>query len=262
MKQRVITAIIALIIFIPILCYGSWALMLAAAVLAIIGIHEFYQMKYSNKRLPLQEGVAILAALSLILPVDQWIPQLPSRLMCFYLFVMILMVMTVFDQKVTTIDDIGFPVFVSLYTGLGFANLANARDAGLVVVLLALCIVWATDIGAYMIGKAIGKHKLAPSVSPNKTIEGSIGGVVCAVLVTCFFMWRYSSIFPYHLIPMILLTIFFSIAGQLGDLVESAYKRHYGVKDSGNILPGHGGILDRFDNLLFVFPIMHLVGLF
>ena len=102
-----------------------------------------------------------------------------------------------------------------------------------------------------------------PKVSPNKTIEGSIGGILSAVLVSAIFMFiRPQVATPYSFVTMLLLTVVFSIAGQFGDLVESAIKRHFGVKDSGKFIPGHGGVLDRFDSLLFVFPLMHLFGLF
>jgi phosphatidate cytidylyltransferase len=118
-------------------------------------------------------------------------------------------------------------------------------------------IVWTTDTAAYMVGRKFGKHKLWPVISPNKTWEGSIGAVIIAVIVTAIYV---------NLAPvggdktsLINASFFLSIAGQMGDLVESAYKRFYGVKDSGKILPGHGGILDRFDSTLFVLPIVALI---
>jgi phosphatidate cytidylyltransferase len=129
-----------------------------------------------------------------------------------------------------------------------------------------MLLVWATDIGAYLFGRQFGSRffnrKLAPSISPNKTIEGAIGGVVSAVLVGALFLFFFKDELATSIefFPMILLVIFFSIVGQFGDLVESAIKRYYDVKDSGKLLPGHGGILDRFDSLLFVFPVMHLFG--
>ena len=108
-----------------------------------------------------------------------------------------------------------------------------------------------------------GKHKLAPRVSPNKSIEGFIGGILGAVLVTAIFMLVDSTVaLPYGIYRMSLFAIFFSVAGQFGDLIESAMKRHFGVKDSGKFIPGHGGVLDRFDSMLIVFPMMHLFGLF
>ena len=108
-----------------------------------------------------------------------------------------------------------------------------------------------------------GKHKLAPRGSPNKSIEVFIGGILGAVLVTAIFMLVDSTVaLPYGLYRMSLFAVFFSVAGQFGDLIESAMKRHFGVKDSGKFIPGHGGVLDRFDSMLIVFPMMHLFGLF
>ena len=120
-------------------------------------------------------------------------------------------------------------------------------------------VVWSTDIAAYMVGRKIGKHKLWPVISPNKTWEGSIGAVIWAVIIAAIYV---------TLVPtgrnnalMIILAFFLSIVGQIGDLVESAYKRFYGVKDSGKMLPGHGGILDRFDSMLFVLPVVAFMGI-
>ena len=152
---------------------------------------------------------------------------------------------------------------MSFYVGFGFNALLDARVAGFDKVLLALFIVWATDSAAYLIGMNFGKHKLAPRVSPNKSIEGFIGGILGAVLVTAIFMLVDSTVaLPYGIYRMSLFAVFFSVAGQFGDLIESAMKRHFGVKDSGKFIPGHGGVLDRFDSMLVVFPIMHLFGLF
>ena len=156
-----------------------------------------------------------------------------------------------------TFDEIGFIVLSSLYIGIGFYYLITTREAGLTYIIYALLVVWSTDSGAYFTGRKFGKHKLWPEISPNKTIEGFVGGIIIAVilasimqLITPFNMsWGY----------FIVVTIISSVFGQLGDLVESAIKRHYNVKDSGWILPGHGGILDRFDSLLFVLPLLNLL---
>ena len=147
---------------------------------------------------------------------------------------------------------------------MGFQNFISARSAGFEVLLFALFIVWATDIGAYLFGRRFGRHKLMPDVSPNKTIEGALGGILSAVVVAALFLvfTANKGLFPYPMPVMLVLTVLFSIVGQFGDLVESSIKRHYGVKDSGNILPGHGGILDRFDSLLFVFPLCTYVDYF
>jgi len=126
-------------------------------------------------------------------------------------------------------------------------------------VMFGMLIVWITDSGAYIVGRAIGKHKLAPKISPNKTWEGSIGGSVVAVLVVPTLFSLFGWLPNYNLFELLGIAILLSIAGQFGDLIESGFKRHYGVKDSGNILPGHGGILDRFDSMLIVMPLMALL---
>jgi len=237
MQQRVIWGAIALAIFLPFLLMGGLPFQFFVGLLAMIGVAEMLRMK----RLEFFsfEGVlAMLAAFVLILA--------GTVLSSTYSF-----------------DDATYPIAASFYVGIGFHNLVTARMDGLDKVVLALFIVWATDIGAYMIGRQFGKHKLLPKVSPNKTIEGSLGGILAAVLVGAAFMLFDKSVYaPHSFLVMLVLIILFSIFGQFGDLVESAIKRYFGVKDSGKLIPGHGGILDRFDSMIFVFPIMHLFGLF
>lgn len=268
MKQRVITAIIALAVFIPILIVGGWAIEVTAAVLAVVGVYELFKMK--GLTIASFSGVvSALAALVLVLPLETYFSFLPESLTSsnlFYFFVMILLTETVFSKNSYTLDQAAFPVIVSLYVGMGFKCflLARGTTADLTMLLFGLLVVWSTDIGAYMIGRKIGKNKLAPAISPNKTLEGAFGGIVSAVVVAAIYLHFFATAGVFHqgLPVMLLFTVFLSMVGQMGDLVESAYKRHYGVKDSGNILPGHGGILDRFDSMIFVFPVMHLLGLF
>ncbi len=121
--------------------------------------------------------------------------------------------------------------------------------------LFLLLILWVGDSMALFVGKSIGKHKLAPTVSPNKTVEGFIGGLLGAVLVgIIMYYWKFNSIEWYH---VLLIAFFSSIFGQVGDLIESMWKRSIDIKDSSNIIPGHGGILDRFDSLLLAAPFMY-----
>ena len=118
-----------------------------------------------------------------------------------------------------------------------------------------LCIIWSSDTFAYLSGKNFGKHKLFPSVSPKKTIEGFIGGLLGAVLVAvCFSLYSVKSIWEWIGIALILV-----VFGTFGDLIESKFKRIAGVKDSGTILPGHGGFLDRLDSLIFTAPFVGLL---
>lgn len=264
MRERVIFGAIAVAIFIPFLLIGGLAFQLFAGALAILGMYELLRMRQLEV-FSFEGLLAMLSAFVLVIPLDRYFTNLPSdgNFITYGIIVFMILAGTVFNSEEYNFDDAVFPIASSFYVGLGFHNLVQARDAGLDKVLLALFIVWATDIGAYMVGRQVGRHKLLARVSPNKTIEGSLGGIVSAVIVAFVFMLIDRSVYaPHNLFVMLLLVVVFSMFGQFGDLVESALKRHYGVKDSGKLIPGHGGILDRFDSMIFVFPIMHLFGLF
>ncbi|WP_125547030.1 phosphatidate cytidylyltransferase [Levilactobacillus lindianensis] len=261
MKQRVITAVVALIIFIPIIIEGVIWVDLAGFVLGLVALSEVLIMR--KKLLVSPEAfISGLGILAVIAPTGWWqdLPHFLDPWYIVYLFVLLLLMRTVVSRNRFSFDDAGVITLSMLYIGIGFHFFIAARDVSLVALLYALFIVWTTDSGAYMIGRKIGKHKLAPHISPNKTWEGSIGGSLVATIVGSVF-WYFFPTGHFSLGIMILLTLVFSIVGQFGDLVESALKRYYGVKDSGKILPGHGGILDRFDSLLLVLPVIHLFGL-
>lgn len=268
MRQRVITAVVALALFIPVIIYGGIIIQLTAAALAVVGVYELFRMK-GLKLVSIEGLLAAVGAVVLVLPMKEWFFFLPAKsdtYALFYVVVMIVLALSVFSKNTYTLDEAAFPVLVSLYVGMGFKSflLARGTTSDLTILMYALLVVWTTDIGAYMIGRKLGQRKLAPAISPNKTIEGSLGGIVCAVVFAGIFFIFFPTMatFGFKTWVMLLFTVIFSMVGQMGDLVESAYKRHYGVKDSGTILPGHGGILDRFDSLLFVFPVMHLLGIF
>ena len=233
MKQRVITAVIALILFIPIVLAGGLWMDWLTVLFAAVGISEIFLMK-KQLLVSFDFVLALLATLT-------W---------------------TVLSKNKTTFDDVGVYVLAALYIGLGFHYMAAIRaypQNGLALLGYVFVVVWSTDIGAYMIGRKIGKHKLWPVISPNKTWEGSIGAVICALIFSAIYLAilsHFNITFGVSELSMVGLAFILSIVGQMGDLVESAYKRFYGVKDSGKILPGHGGILDRFDSMLFVLPVV------
>jgi phosphatidate cytidylyltransferase len=131
-------------------------------------------------------------------------------------------------------------------------------DDGLILVLYLFSCVWATDIGAYMFGILIGGPKIAPSISPAKVWSGALGGVMMAVLVSAFFV-------AFNLLPsksFIYASMALSILGQIGDFTESYFKRIFNIKDSGSIIPGHGGVLDRFDSIITTAPTLSLLMYF
>lgn len=263
MKQRVITAVIALAIFIPILLAGGVWLEIAAAALAMFGVFEIYIMR---KRIIVSIDflLTILGTLALAVPVNfyrGWLPNGFNRLDILYIFVVLLLMVTVFTKNKFNFEDASISAITMVYVGIGFHYLASVRNskAGLGLLIFALIVVWSTDIFAYTFGRKIGKHKLWPAISPNKTWEGTIAGIICVLIFSGIYMIFVPQKYP--MINMLMIAFVLSIFGQIGDLIESAYKRFYKVKDSGNILPGHGGILDRFDSMLIVLPMLHIFGL-
>ena len=263
LQKRLIFAGIALAIFLPLLYMGGMIFQIGIGLLAMLGVHELLRMK-GLETASIEGALAMLAAFVLALPLENYLKFLPidGSFTAYGVVVFLLLGSIVLGNKYNY-DDAVYPIASSFYVGFGFHALVAARSAGFDKVLLALLLVWATDTGAYLVGKQYGKRKLMPAVSPNKTIEGSLGGIAAAVLVTITFVLVDSKVAaPHNFFVMLLLAALFSVAGQFGDLVESAIKRHFGVKDSGKFIPGHGGVLDRFDSLLFVFPLMHLLGLF
>ncbi|HYK73357.1 MAG TPA: phosphatidate cytidylyltransferase [Pseudoneobacillus sp.] len=261
MKQRIITAIVAAAIFIPIVMYGGIPFIILTYLIASIGLFEILKMKRINL-FSLPGYISLLLLWILLLP-QQYLKVLTdidyTKMELFFLVVLLFLTYTVVTKNKFTFEDVGFAVLGTLYVGLGFYYFIETRDAGLTYILYSLFIIWATDSGAYFIGKAIGKRKLWPEISPNKTVEGSLGGVISALVVAVLFI-VFTDI-DVSLFKLLVVTMILSVFGQIGDLVESALKRHFNVKDSGNLLPGHGGILDRFDSLLFVWPLLSFLFL-
>lgn len=259
MKQRIITGVIAAALFLPIVYYGGFPLVLLTYFLATIGLYELLKMK----------NLTIFSVHGFLSVLFLWVLLFPEEysevIQTFYYskteigiaLILLLLTYTVITKNRFTFEDVSFSILSAIYVGIGFYFFFETRqEGGLVFILYSLFMIWATDSGAYFIGKAMGKRKLWPEISPNKTVEGSIGGVLCAVIVSVLFV-----LFTDIHASLIGITVALSVFGQIGDLVESAFKRHFNVKDSGNILPGHGGILDRFDSLLFVWPLLHFFHL-
>lgn len=256
MIQRIITAVIAAAIFIPIIIYGKMPFTVLVYLLAFIALGEALRM--SKLKIISFPGIISFLMLGIFLIPHPYIEVVEkfglSKMDYVYFGLLLLLCYTVASKNRYTIVDASLMLLSVFYVGLGFYNFLYIREYGLTLILYSLFITWATDSGAYFIGRALGKRKLWPEISPNKTVEGFIGGIVCALIVGILFS-LFSNI-PASMLKLIIITAVLSVFGQMGDLVESALKRHYDVKDSGRILPGHGGILDRFDSLLFVWPLI------
>ncbi|WP_096189092.1 phosphatidate cytidylyltransferase [Evansella halocellulosilytica] len=262
MKQRIITGVIAGAGFIGLVVIGNLPFTLLMIALATIAMGEILKMKQIS---PFSiQGLLSFFLMWLLLIPDMyftldWLHM--TKMELFLLFIFILLAFTVITKNSFSFDEAGFTILASVYIGLGFHYFMYTRflDDGLALLFFIIILVWSTDSGAYFAGRSLGKRKLWPEISPKKTIEGAIGGIVLAFIIGIVYV-QFVPLFDsfYKTIIFILVV---SVAGQMGDLVESALKRHYSVKDSGQVLPGHGGILDRFDSLIFVMPVLFLFAL-
>jgi phosphatidate cytidylyltransferase len=259
MKQRIITAVIFGAVLISFTILGGYPFVVLTYIFASIALYELLKMRRIN--LLSIPGIVSLCILWVFLLPEKYSILLEtlnmSKVEISLMAVLLFLSYTVVTKNTFTFDDVAFLLMCTLYIGMGFYYFIETREAGLVYIFYSLFIIWATDSGAYFIGRKFGKRKLWPDISPNKTIEGAIGGIISAVIVSILFALLTN--IDISVIRLAIGTVFLSIFGQIGDLVESALKRHYQVKDSGHILPGHGGILDRFDSLLFVCPLIHFL---
>lgn len=262
MKQRMITGIMAAAAFLPIVLIGGLPFLILVYVMSAVAVIEALKMKQISI-------FSIPGLLSIFLVFIMLIPQSDRADWQFLgiekfeylgLFVLLFLVVTVMTKNQFTFEDAAYCILLTLYIGFGFYYFIETREAGGVLyVFFALFITWASDSGAYFIGRSFGKRKLWPDISPNKTVAGFYGGIGSAVVVAAVFLLFLD--FQAPALWVLVSAAILSVAGQVGDLAESALKRHYGVKDSGNLLPGHGGILDRTDSWLFVFPLLHMLQL-
>ena len=164
-----------------------------------------------------------------------------------------------------TIDDAlqssAIAVMATLYVGMLGGSLIRLRndfpnDIGPKLVFFLLLVVWLGDAGAYYVGKQFGRHKLSPRISPKKTVEGLVGGIATSIITAVVIHFTFFKQFP--LVQAIIGGVVLSIAGVIGDLAESMWKRSAAVKDSGTLIPGHGGFLDRFDSIFYTAPILYV----
>lgn len=259
LKKRVITGacLTAAGALITVFSYIPAVIKSACLVLCLAGQYEL--LKASGKYEPWQFTLAaIFSAVFMLMPMKNYF------LLCAATYVIFLLVFAWIMKKITVyyvtsvIQVLPFLIMLPIF----FRSLYEQRafDFGVVYLILAVTECALCDIAAYFTGKAIGKHHLAPHVSPHKTVEGSIGGAAfaVAVLLCASFFARPAVHTNYAVfIPYIILAAF---AGQFGDLSFSSIKRGAGIKDYGKIFPGHGGVLDRFDSLLFTAPLLYCIA--
>jgi phosphatidate cytidylyltransferase len=273
---RVLTALVLMPVAIAIVLFTpTWTVAIAVAVLTVLALWEYFALGDAIGHRAYRHWTVFCALLIIYVQWDatpnvgqfgSYIPfgsdrfprnETPHAFLVFFLFVLGLTVLTLFTRRplVESLPAAGVSSSALLLVAfpLSFAvRLHGIPSSGPKLLLFALAITWAADTLAYFAGRAVGKHALAPHISPKKTWEGSIAGLLGSLLIAYAFHFWLVVPLP-HLLAVALLG---NIAGQMGDLLESACKRSAGVKDSGGLLPGHGGILDRIDALILCIPVI------
>lgn len=272
LTKRVLVALVAAPFALWMLWLGGAALTTLLGVVSAISAWELYRIAKAGGSTPLV-GVGVVIAAVIPLAVHAQFLRLVNIPLVAGVFVMLLVVaLTIWMRGVNgkPLSAAAITLLGAAYTGgtLSYAYLlryfgyAVGDAAGFTVVMLPVVLTWASDSGAYFAGRAFKGPKLIPSVSPAKTISGAIGGIVltliACIVLTKFFLKPYAHL-DFRPVGIVTFSVCISVAAQLGDLAESLFKREAGVKDSGTLLPGHGGALDRFDSLFFVLPVSYVL---
>lgn len=266
--QRIITSIVAIPIVLVFVWFGGWWAFAASALLVVLGINELHTMMIHEGYHPMIVVTLVLSMLFLLAPM---FPQLRLTLLEIGLVIAVLVSLPLlfFRNRLDgAMVDWSLTLAIAIYLGWPMSLFPQLRgfeagfSPGLWWVLTVLFGVWGFDTGAFFTGRFFGRHKLAPKISPAKTWEGVIGGMLLSI-VSSLALTVIPLGIPWYL--AIVLGILIGVAATLGDLAESLIKRQTHVKDSGHFMPGHGGVLDRVDSILFavivVYVFMQLVGM-
>ena len=255
MKKRIIGAAILLSLFIPLVIIGEIYFALFILVLGLIGFFELYSLKYKGKRLPLLlEILSVLSISYLILnnfSGNTFEIILDYKVLSLFLIVYLIPIVIIRDIKKYNLEDALYLLGATIFIGLSFNLLILLRNFSLEYLLYLFIVTTMTDSFAFFTGKLVGRNKLCPKISPNKTIEGVIGGTIMGTFIaTVFYLTVINP--DINIIYLVGITFVLSVVCQVGDLVFSAIKRYFNIKDYSKLIPGHGGILDRFDSIIFV----------
>jgi phosphatidate cytidylyltransferase len=253
----VITAAIALpIVLLVILKGGLGGTALLVGLTAALGLLEYYRLFLPGES-AFSKGLGV--ALCLALTGVFWGGHVGAGLgivaMAFLVFALFGLVRFGPQVHVVALLSRHITGFVYIPFFLGHVILIRHWHGGAVWTFFLLAVVFSGDTAAYYVGRAVGRHKLCPGISPGKTVEGALGGLGASLLAGCLFNAYWLSAFSWPL--CVSLVLLMGVMGQLGDLVESMLKRSAAIKDSGCLLPGHGGVLDRIDGLLFAAPVLY-----
>lgn len=270
MKTRIVTAIVCLALFIPTLIFSyTWVFTAVMTLLALVAVYEICGCIGVRKAIFISVPAYAVTAVVMLLILYCRDKKLFLPIVCAaaLLFMFIVFTVSMFSSGNIRFSQSAELISFTAYIITGFLSILLLRgtEMGKYLYLLVFIGAWSTDTGAYFIGVLFGKHKLIPEVSPKKTVEGAFGGVLgCVVgfVLYGFIVSKLHSDIRVNYLMLILLALVVSVVSQLGDLIASFVKREQGIKDFGFIFPGHGGVLDRFDSIIAVAPLIYIASLF
>ncbi len=258
LKTRVLSAVVGIPLLLGLLYLGGAYWQGFFILLAILSLGEYYKMMRNRQFKPLQIPGLLMLLVIMHLPLypDYLIPAV-------FLTLVVSVVYMVLKYPRFDYIDLALSIFGPCYLGFlfNYSLIIGKMSNSFYIILLAFLLTWCSDIGGYFAGRFWGSHKLAPQLSPAKTWEGALGASVLPVILAMVF-FRVIHIESIPLAYVLILGLLTGFTAQFGDLFESGIKRYFNVKDSGNIIPGHGGVMDRFDSFLFVAPVVYYFFVF
>lgn len=259
--ERLISGILLIVIALVTIILGNDILLVTMLLISLIGVFEMYRIFGIEKKATGYIGYAAVIAYYLLLRTG----HIEYMTVLFVLFIMCLMVLYVFSFPVLKTDEVMASLFGMIYVAvmISFVYYVRMGENGLYNVWLIFLCSWGSDTCAYVAGVAFGRHKMAPTLSPKKSVEGAAGGIIGAALLGLI----YAAVFKEKIyiqyvdvrVAYLLICIVGAGISMVGDLAASAIKRNHDIKDYGKLIPGHGGIMDRFDSVIFVAPVIYLL---
>jgi len=263
LKQRVIFGFLGAVLAVMVLTLcPAYIIGICIGIIELIALYEFFSVTgLKEKKTPaVWIGVlfSVVSTVFVILKSEKSLDLIYPSILG---FTFILMLMMVFFHSRCKFSDCATIFLGTIYITLFFLHIQMIRqmDYGKILVWVLFISAWATDTFASFSGLTLGKHKLCPTISPKKTIEGSVGGIIGCIICVELYVWIISSVnnIGFSWINAGICAIIASFISQIGDLAASCIKREHGAKDYGNLIPGHGGVMDRFDSVLFIAPVVY-----
>ncbi|MEE0807200.1 MAG: phosphatidate cytidylyltransferase [Acutalibacteraceae bacterium] len=265
MKDRIFSGIILIIFFLAIIVFNRsfpLALNIAIALISALAVYEVIKALGLSKRWYITAPSLATAVLV------QFCEFQDANLYIYAAFTACVFGALLANHREISFKEIAVVYSMVVIIPLGLQTIVLVRglhaEHGMFYALICVFAAWIPDAGAFFVGKLFGKHKLCPEISPKKTVEGLIGGVVSSIVILELWGWIFAEVFyggtrQIHLLTLFVIGLFGSLVSVLGDLSFSLIKRSCHIKDFGNVIPGHGGVLDRFDSVIFTAPFVYLV---